>query len=330
MPAPPHLRVDAVRGLADQLARLLRRQRLRRRWRGHVQRRQLREQPLDARRVRRLVDAEQRGQLARLEQPRDGLVGGDHQELDQPVRLGLLGRQQALDVPLVREAELGLLRLHGQGAPRFARIRQRRRDLARRGQRRGPRLLRTLGAREDPVHARVVEPLVGADDRAVEGRAPDLRTRELELDRDRQPVLARHERARPVRQCLGQHRLDQPRHVDGVRAPERLAVQRRAGPHVRRHVGDVHPDAHRAVGQFLGRDRVVEVARGRRVDRERREVAEVTAAGAVGLGHTRLALHQRIEAAPQPALEHQRVEHVARDVRAPDPPLHPCSPAAGG
>ena len=33
----------------------------------------------------------------------------------------------------------------------------------------------------------------------------------------------------------------------------------------------------------------------------------------------RLALDQRIEAAAQPAIEHQRLEHVARDVRPPDP-----------
>ena len=59
-------------------------------------------------------------------------------------------------------------------------------------------------------------------------------------------------------------------------------------------------------------------------------VAEVDAAGVVRLGVARLALHQRVEAPPQPALDHQRVEHVARDVRAPDPPLHPRAPAAAG
>ena len=42
----------------------------------------------------------------------------------------------------------------------------------------------------------------------------------------------------------------------------------------------------------------------------------------------RLALDQRVEAAPQPAVEHQRLEHVARDVRAADPRAPPAAVAA--
>ena len=118
-------------------------------------------------------------------------------------------------------------------------------DLARGTQRRGPGLERALVAREDAVHARVVEPLVGADDRAVERRPPHVRALELELDGHGQPVLVRDQRARAVRQRLGQHRLDQSRDVDRVRAPERLAVERRPGLHERAHVGDVHPHADR-------------------------------------------------------------------------------------
>ena len=40
-------------------------------------------------------------------------------------------------------------------------------------------------------------------------------------------------------------------------------------------------------------------------------------------GDPRLALDQRIEAPPQAAVDHQRLEHVARHVRAPDPALDP-------
>ena len=73
----------------------------------------------------------------------------------------------------------------------------------------------------------------------------------------------------------------------------------------------------------LGRDRVVEVLRGRRVDRERDEVAQVAArVGAVRLVRHRLgggALDGRVEAPAQPAVEHQRLEHVARDVGAAEP-----------
>ena len=64
----------------------------------------------------------------------------------------------------------------------------------------------------------------------------------------------------------------------------------------------------RAVGGSIvnvGRSR-----RSRRPSRGRRRLA-------------RLALHQRIEAPPQPALQHQPVEHVAGDVGAPDPAHDP-------
>ena len=270
-----------MRGLRDRHAGLLRRQVLAHGRSRDVQRRELREQPLHARRIGRLVDAVERRQLARRQQLRDRFVGRDHQVFDQPVRLRLLGWQQRLDVTLAREAELGLARLHGQRAARLARVRERPRHLARRGQRRRPRVERALGTGEDPVHTRVVEPLVGADDRAVEGRAAHVGAVELELDGHGQPVLARHQRAGAVRERLGQHRLDQGGHVDRVRAPERLAVERGAGPHEGADVGDVDPHPHGAVLQFLGRDRVVEVLRRRRVDRERGELAEVLAARAV-------------------------------------------------
>ena len=147
---------------------------------------------------------------------------------------------------------------------------------------------------------------------------------ELQLDGDGQPVLVGHERAGAVGEHLGQHRLDHAGHVDAVRAPERLAVDRRARLDVVRDVGDVHPDAHRAVVERLGGDRVVEVARGRRVDRERRQRAQVQPPGGLVLrralgGRARLALDVRVEAAPQPAVEQHRLDHVAGDVRAADP-----------
>ncbi|HVG99143.1 MAG TPA: hypothetical protein VM844_00150, partial [Miltoncostaeaceae bacterium] len=44
-------------------------------------------------------------------------------------------------------------------------------------------------------------------------------------------------------------------------------------------VGDVHPDPGAAAVEALGRQRVVEVAGGRRVDREGRQVPQVAAAG---------------------------------------------------
>ena len=45
-------------------------------------------------------------------------------------------------------------------------------------------------------------------------------------------------------------------------------------------------------------------------------------------GGPRLALDQRVEAAAQPAVEHQRLEHVARHVGAPEPAQHAAVPGA--
>ena len=61
--------------------------------RRHVERGELVGQPLDRLGLGPLVDAVEGGQRAVLEHGRDRLVGGDHQVLDQPVRLGLLDRQ---------------------------------------------------------------------------------------------------------------------------------------------------------------------------------------------------------------------------------------------
>ena len=64
--------------------------------RGHLERGQLVDQALDALGLGALVHAVQAGGAALLgEQARDGLVGGDHQVLDQPVGLGLRARARS-------------------------------------------------------------------------------------------------------------------------------------------------------------------------------------------------------------------------------------------
>ena len=95
VPAPAHLAVHQMRDLRHQVGRLLRGHRLRARRGRHVERGQLVGEVLDARRLGPLVHAVERRQLARLKQRRHRLVGGDHQVLDQPVRLGLLARTPA-------------------------------------------------------------------------------------------------------------------------------------------------------------------------------------------------------------------------------------------
>ena len=191
-------------------------------------------------------------------------------------------RRHRLDeVAAAVEGELGLDRLDGQRAAALAARLERGRRRARGGQRLRPGVLRGLGAGEDAIDAVVVQALVGADERAVEGRLHGLGAAQLELDGDRQAIDAGAQRAGVVGQRLGQHRLDRAGHVDRGRAPVGLAVDRPAGPHVGRDVGDVHPHAPVLVAERLAGDRVVEVARGDGVDGEGRQGGEV-AAGDVG------------------------------------------------
>ena len=245
------------------------------------------------------------------------------------MRLGLHRRHRLDEVAAAVEGELRLDGLDGQRAAVLAAGLQRRRRRPRGRERLGPRLLRVLGAGEDPVHAVVVQALVGADERAIEGRLDGLRAAQLELDGHRQAVDVRAQRAGVVRQRLGQHRLDRARHVDRGRAPVGLAVDRRAGAHVGRDVGDVDPDAPVLVAERLARDRVVEVAGGDGVDGEGRQVREV-AAGDVGradvLGG---ALDPCGERAPQATIEHQRLDDVPGDVRAPEHAGDLVAPALG-
>ena len=77
--------------------------------RGYLQGGQLIGQALHALGLGTLVNAEQARHAALLEQSRDGLVGSDHQMLDQPVGLGLRAPAHLRDVALIIEGELRLL-----------------------------------------------------------------------------------------------------------------------------------------------------------------------------------------------------------------------------
>ncbi len=242
--------------------------------------------------------------------------------LDQPVRLGLHAALDRGHVAVAVEGELRLGRLDRERALALPLGLQRGGGGPRRAQRLGPRLLRLLLPGEDAVDLLVVEARVGADRRAVEGDASDDGAVQLQLDRDREPVDVRPQRAGVVREPLRQHRLDLAGHVDGGRALERLAVDQVAGADVSGDVGDVDPDPPALLPQRLHRDRVVEVLRRRRVDREGRQLAQVAAA--VDLDRPRIArgpLDGRVEAALEAAVEHQRLEHVGGDV-GPAEPAH--------
>ena len=222
--------------------------------------------------------------------------------------------------PRAVEGELRLDALDRQRAAALAPGLQRRRRRPRGRERLRPRLLRVLRAGEDPVDPVVVQPLVRADRRAVEGRFDALRAAQLELDGDRQAVDVRAQRAGVVRQRLGQHRLDRARHVDAGRAAVGLAVDRRARAHVGRDVGDVDPDApaarRRAPRHEIASSKsravtgsIVNVASSRQVAARRRRAARPPPPPPA---------RPRRERAAQAAVEHQRLDHVAGDVRTPE------------
>ena len=95
-------------------------------------------------------------------------------------------------------------------------------------------------------------------------------------------VLAAAQRAQIVGDALGQHRHDAVGEIDRVAALQRLAVERRAGPHVVGDIGDGDgdDDARRdcRVGIRLGIDRVVVILGVGRIDGDERQRAPVLAA----------------------------------------------------
>ncbi len=116
------------------------------------------------------------------------------------------------------------------------------------------------GAHHDAVEAVAVLPPGGGEDHA---------------HRQRRSVLVFAERAEIVGDALGQHRHDAVGEIDRVAALHRLAVERRARPHIPGDVGDGDRDDEAAgiarVGIRLGVDRVVVVLGIGRVDGDQRQ-----------------------------------------------------------
>ena len=188
-------------------------------------------------RLRALVDAVQRRQLARSSSSvatasLAAIIRCSISRCDSVCSAG----HGSVDVAVARRRRTPARRTRrpARRAPR-ARACERRGRRARGRQRLAPTAPRRRSAPAKIRSTRgVVEPLVGADQRAVERacaarRAPS----KLELDGHRQAVLAGHERAGVVGQRLGQHRLDRAGHVDArSRAGSASRSTARAGPHV--------------------------------------------------------------------------------------------------
>jgi hypothetical protein len=128
----------------------------------------------------------------------------------------------------------------------------------------------------------------------VHHRRIELVALEFALGRDHrvadhaQTVDVRVQRAQAVRQLLRQHRNHAAREVDRRGAIQRIGIERRARPHVVRHVGNRHDQTPALCTADLDRlaiDGIVEVARILAIDRDQRNVAQVDAMIEVGLTH---------------------------------------------
>ena len=175
--------LDALGDRSEQIGRLRRRHVPGQRRRGHLERGQLCHETLDPRRLGALVHAIQAWHLLPLQQVRDGFVGGDHQMLDQPVRLGLRARMYLGDVAALVEDELGLLGVDRQRAALLACPSERRGSFTRRLERLPPR--RPMPA---PRRRRCGRP----------ARSPGARPSGSPIGRRRRP-RHRHRRARARR-----------------------------------------------------------------------------------------------------------------------------------
>ena len=198
-------------------------------------------QRLDLLRARLVVHAIDQRHARALQRLGRRHIGEDHELLDQPVRVEprrgdhaidrAVGLQQdlALGQVEVERLALGALALDG----RVGRIER----LDHRCEQGAGRL---VGAAVGGVlRLRVVQLRGRAHQHAMERVAALAPVRaDHHAHGERRAVLVRAQRAQIVRDALGQHRHDAVGEIDRIAAHQRLAVERGAGRHVVRDVGD--------------------------------------------------------------------------------------------
>ena len=222
--------------------------------------------------LRMLVHAVERRAPGAGEQAADGLVREQHELLDERVRARLLVPAR-IQTRAVGDLERELARRQREGAagvparPQIARQRV--------GARQQLAVRVVAAALQHLVRLVVAQASAAADQRAPDVRRPGHAVgADAHLDADHAADLARAQAAGVGRELERQHRLDRSGHVHAAGAPRRLGVERAAGLHVARDVGDVHAGAD-AVAVRLDADGIVEIARRRRVDRDRLELEQV-------------------------------------------------------
>ena len=91
---------------------------------------------------------------------------------------------------------------------------------------------------------------------------------EVDKHRMRQPIDSRVKATYTVTQALRQHRHDSIRQVNAVSASARFAIKCATRLDVSSDIGDVHTELPTAVIDLFNLDRVVEIARIVRIDRD--------------------------------------------------------------
>ncbi len=238
------------------------------------------------RRRRRRMHAIRRRNLALVQELRRLHVCRDHAFLDQLVRIVAMVRAELHDFAGRRQPKFhlgafeidrtALLARLGEHLVQLMQMLQLRHDIG--------ELFARLGVlfADRLPHALVGEARVRAHDRRIEFRARDFAVAiDLHIADHAQALHFRIQRADAVRKRLRQHRHDESREIDRRRAIVAFGVERGAGSHVVRHIGDRDDQAESVRARF-GIDRIVEIARVRAVDRDQRNVAKIDTLGDLG------------------------------------------------
>jgi hypothetical protein len=182
-------------------------------------------------------------------------------------------------VGVVAQDDLRAREIEVDGARREAPLRQSLGQAAQQAQ----RLAVGGSPRHDAGRLRVRQARPAANDGGIEGAVPHGAFRvELELNHQREPLLARPQRAEIPREPLGKHGNRAVREVDAVAAAQRFDIDGRALGDEVRDVGDGHPEARSSARCFGHAHGVVVVPRRLRIDGDEGPIAQVDAARDLG------------------------------------------------
>ncbi len=228
-------------------------------------------------RLRIFVHAIDRGDEAIFQFPRHRFVGREHEFLDQLVRFIVLDSLQPDRLARFIEAHFHFREIEIERAGFETAPAQERRQFPGDVQAFAQLVLRRR--LQNCVGLAIGEAARAANDGARETEiARPAILPELDEDGMRQAIDVRAQAANAVAEPLRQHGNDAIGQIDAVPAFERFAIERAPGRDVGGHVGDVDAELPAAAVQAFDVDRVVEIARVVRVDRDDELLAQIFAA----------------------------------------------------